>query len=102
MPLGSSIVSLIGRGALLGRPMHAVKAGFFRLAPPAQDHEIDAGMGVQVRLDRTLKPLRHPNAPGPSLTGVRLLIAEHASGLPVLRAFSLCTWRCYSKQNAVK
>ena len=29
--------------------------------------------------------------PGPSLTGVRLLIAEHAMGLPVLRALSLCT-----------
>jgi len=30
-------------------------------------------------------------APGPSLAGVRLLIAEHASGLPVLRALPLCT-----------
>ena len=28
-------------------------------------------------------------APGPSLAGVRLLIAEHAVGLPVLRALSL-------------
>ena len=36
-------------------------------------------------------PLRHPNAPGLSLTGVRLLIPDHALGLPVLRALSLCT-----------
>src|ERR1017187_3532671 len=28
-------------------------------------------------------------APGPSLAGVRLLVAEHALGLPVLRALSL-------------
>ena len=36
-------------------------------------------------------PLRHPNAPGLSLTGVRLIIPVHALGLPVLRALSLCT-----------
>src|SRR6516165_9219823 len=36
-------------------------------------------------------PLRHPSAPGLSLTGVRLIIPDHASGLPVLRALSLCT-----------
>lgn len=36
-------------------------------------------------------PLRHPIAPGLSLTGVRLIIADHAMGFPVLRAFSLCT-----------
>jgi hypothetical protein len=41
------------------------------------------------RLHRYYKPLRHPRAPAPSLAGVRLLIAEHASGLPVLRALSL-------------
>jgi len=29
--------------------------------------------------------------PGPSLAGVRLLIAEHVVGLPVLRALPLCT-----------
>ena len=43
------------------------------------------------RLHRYYEPLRHPKAPGPSLTGVRLLIPEHALGLPVLRAFPLCT-----------
>src|ERR1700738_5139243 len=37
------------------------------------------------------EPLRHPRAPGPSLTGVRLIIPDHASGFPVLRALSLCT-----------
>ncbi len=43
------------------------------------------------RLHRYYEPLRHPNAPGLSLTGVRLIIPDHASGLPVLRALSLCT-----------
>ena len=32
-----------------------------------------------------------PGAPGLSLPGVRLVIADHASGLPVLRTLSLCT-----------
>src|SRR5271163_3096760 len=36
-------------------------------------------------------PLRHPSAPGLSLAGVRLIIPDHAMGLPVLRALSLCT-----------
>src|SRR5580704_11730301 len=36
-------------------------------------------------------PLRHPSAPGLSLTGVRLIIPDHTVGLPVLRALSLCT-----------
>ena len=43
------------------------------------------------RLQRYYKPLRHPKAPGLSLPGVRLVIADHASGLPVLRTLSLCT-----------
>src|ERR1700726_1896869 len=43
------------------------------------------------RLHRYYGPLRHPNAPGLSLTGVRLIIPDHALGLPVLRALSLCT-----------
>ena len=43
------------------------------------------------RLQRYYKPLRHPGAPGLSLPGVRLVIADHASGLPVLRTLSLCT-----------
>ena len=43
------------------------------------------------RLQRYYEPLRHPRAPGLSLTGVRLVIADHALGLPVLRALSLCT-----------
>src|SRR5271156_5933144 len=37
------------------------------------------------------EPLRHPSAPGLSLAGVRLIIPDHASGFPVLRALSLCT-----------
>src|SRR6202045_818722 len=43
------------------------------------------------RLQRYCEPLRHPSAPGLSLTGVRLIIADHALGFPVLRALSLCT-----------
>src|SRR3984893_15550939 len=43
------------------------------------------------RLHRYDGPLRHPIAPGLSLTGIRLIIPDHALGLPVLRAVSLCT-----------
>src|SRR6201981_3677233 len=52
--------------------------------------------GTSTHLTRQLsgthyEPLRHPSAPGLSLTGVRLIIPDHALGLPVLRALSLCT-----------
>ena len=43
------------------------------------------------RLQRYYEPLRHPRAPGLSLTGFRLVIADHALGLPVFRTLSLCT-----------
>ena len=43
------------------------------------------------QLPRYYGPLRHPSAPGLSLTGVQLIIPDHALGLPVLRALSLCT-----------
>src|SRR3984893_10345334 len=43
------------------------------------------------RLHRYNEPLRHPRAPGLSLAGVRLVIPDHALGLPVLRTLSLCT-----------
>ena len=43
------------------------------------------------RLQRYYEPLRHPRAPGLSLTGFRLVLADHALGLPVLRTLSLCT-----------
>src|SRR5712671_6741211 len=43
------------------------------------------------RLQRYYEPLRHPRAPGLSLAGVRLVIPDHALGLPVLPALSLCT-----------
>src|SRR6478672_3116541 len=43
------------------------------------------------QLPRYYGPLRHPTAPGLSLAGVRLIIPDHALGLPVLRALSLCT-----------
>ena len=45
------------------------------------------------RFPRYYEPLRHPRAPGLSLTGLRLDIPVHAKGLPVLRALSLCTCR---------
>ena len=52
--------------------------------------------GTSTHLTRQLSgthygPLRHPSAPSLSLTGVRLIIPDHAMGLPVLRALSLCT-----------
>src|SRR6202171_6428635 len=43
------------------------------------------------RLQRYYEPLRHLRAPGLSLAGVRLVIADHALRLPVLRTLSLCT-----------
>src|ERR1700737_1247102 len=43
------------------------------------------------RPQRYCEPLRHPRAPGLSLAGVRLVIPDHALGLPVLPALSLCT-----------
>src|SRR6516165_7038306 len=43
------------------------------------------------RFPRYYEPLRHPTAPGLSLAGVRLVIPDHAVGLPVLRTLSLCT-----------
>src|ERR1700716_4061361 len=43
------------------------------------------------RLQRYCEPLRPPTAPGLSLAGARLVIADHAMGLPVLRMLSLCT-----------
>ena len=54
--------------------------------------------GTSTHLTRQLsgthyEPLRHPSAPSLSLAGVRLIIPDHALGLPVLRALSLCTCR---------
>ncbi len=43
------------------------------------------------RLQRYYEPLRHPRAPGLSVTGLRLVVPDHALGLPVLPALSLCT-----------
>src|SRR4030088_1626473 len=45
------------------------------------------------RLPRYYEPLRHPRAPGLSLAGFRLVLADHALGLPAFRALSLCTCR---------
>ena len=51
------------------------------------------------RLPRYYEPLRHPRAPSLSLTGFRLVIADHALGLPVFRALSLCTCRRHPAQR---
>ena len=45
------------------------------------------------RLRRSYEPLRHPSPPSLSLTGFPLVIADHALGLPVFGALSLCTCR---------
>ena len=44
------------------------------------------------RLPRYYEPLRHPRAPSLSLTGFRLVIADHALGLPVFRALFASGW----------
>jgi hypothetical protein len=36
-------------------------------------------------------PIRHPMSPGLSVAGVRLIVPDHVTGFPVLRALSLCT-----------
>src|SRR5713101_7560418 len=46
---------------------------------PVHEREDLAGI---TRLHRYYGPLRHPNAPGLSLTGVRLTISDHAFGRP--------------------
>ena len=46
-----------------------------------------ASTGI-TQLQRYQEPLRRPSAPGLSLTGVRLIIPNHALGFPVLRALS--------------
>jgi hypothetical protein len=45
------------------------------------------------RFHRYYEPLRYPTAPGLFLAGVRSIIPDHASGLPVLHTHSLCTCR---------
>ena len=47
------------------------------------------------RPQRYYEPLRHPKTPGLSLAGVRLVVPDHALGLPVLHALSLCTCCCH-------
>jgi hypothetical protein len=47
------------------------------------------------RLQQYYEPLRHPTASGLSVTGVRLVVPDHALGLPVLPALSLCTCCCH-------
>ena len=46
---------------------------------------------IHALLSAHYEPLRHPMASGLSLAGIRLVIPDHALGLPVLRTLSLCT-----------
>jgi hypothetical protein len=48
---------------------------------------------TESRIHRYYEPHRHPAAPGLSLSGIQLVIPDHATGLPVLRTLSLCTCR---------
>jgi len=62
----------------------------FTLFNPAYGLRPLPSIGI-TRLPRYYEPLRHPTAPGLSLAGVRLAIADHATGLPVLHTLTLCT-----------
>jgi hypothetical protein len=74
-------------------PRHAIHRG---TQPPSSCVGLELrplpSPGV-TRLQRYYEPLRHPSAPGLSLADVRLIIPDHALGLPVLRALSLCACR---------
>src|SRR5437879_5511830 len=63
------------------------------IAPHKKGRHADAHRIARRRRDlqRYYEPLRHPKAPGLSLAGIRLVIAGHTLGLPVLRTLSLCT-----------
>jgi hypothetical protein len=65
--------------------LHALAACCVRLEPRPLP-----STGV-TRLHRYYEPIRHPMAPGLSVTGVRLVVPDLVTGLPVLRALSLCT-----------
>jgi hypothetical protein len=59
--------------------------------PEAPVYSAEKCTALNTRLQRYYEPLRHPKAPSLSLAGFRLVIADHAMGLPVLRTLSLCT-----------
>src|SRR5262249_31394246 len=92
MPFGSPLTvdTLPSRESELSPASEAVNPAFGYDAPHP------SARGTSTLLNNALlsahyRPLRHPRAPDPSLTGNRLLITEHALGFPVLRALSLCT-----------
>ena len=65
--------------------LHALPASCICLEPrPLPSTDV-------TRLPRYYGPLRHPKSPESSLASFRLVIPDHAKGLPVLRALSLCT-----------
>jgi hypothetical protein len=65
----------------------------------APSHSAEKGTALNTRLQRYYEPLRLPRAPGLSLTGIRLVIPDHALGSPVLRTLSLCTCATTSPQR---
>ena len=60
----------------------------FGYGPPHPSAEGTSTPMIHALPSAHYEPLRHPRAPGLSLTGVRLVIPDHALGLPVLRARS--------------
>jgi hypothetical protein len=60
---------------------------------PTVSEQVGHDFRIDTRLQRYCEPLRHPTAPDLSLAGVRLIIADHALGLTVLRTLSLSTCR---------
>src|SRR5260370_34178091 len=54
------------------------------------DHSASLGDSITSAIQRRFSV---HTAPSVSLTGVRLVIADHALGLPVFRALALCTCR---------
>jgi len=77
-------------GELIGCPI----SGFLTTCCVRLELRLLPSTGI-TRLRRYYEPLRHPAAPSHAVTGLRLVVPDHATGLPVLRALSLCTCCCH-------
>src|ERR1700737_4037781 len=60
---------------------------------PSSERRRDFNPPDSCAAQRTLRTSPPPQGAQPALTGLRLVIADHALGLPVFRALSLCTCR---------
>ena len=85
----SRVMPAEGRGLSSRRTQDVARGG--EIGQPSNSDQCSEAADGVTRLPRYDKPLRHPVAPGLPVTGVRLIVPDHASGLPVLRALSLCT-----------